>query len=82
MYQVEVYVMYKESILDPQGEAIKKAIHQLEFQEVKEVRLGKYFQLTLEKSERPVAEVVEQLCHDLLANEVMESYRYEIKEVN
>lgn len=82
MYQVEVFVTYKESILDPQGEAVKHAIHRLEFQEVADVRIGKYFELRIEKSERPVEQVVAELCQQLLANEVLESYRYDIKEVN
>lgn len=82
MYQVEVFVTYKESILDPQGEAVKNAIHRLEFQEVADVRIGKYFELTIEKSEQPIETVVEELCQQLLANEVLEAYRYEIKEVN
>lgn len=82
MYQVEVFVTYKESILDPQGEAVKNAVHRLEFQEVTDVRIGKYFELKIAKSERPVAEVVEELCQQLFANEVLETYRYDIKEVN
>lgn len=82
MYQVEVFVTYKESILDPQGEAVKKAIHQLEFSQVKDVRIGKYFELTIAKTKQPIEEVVESLCRDLLANEVLEAYRYTIKEVN
>ena len=82
MYQVEVFVTYKESILDPQGEAVKKAIHQLEFSQVKDVRIGKYFELTIAKTEQPIEEVVESLCRDLLANEVLEAYRYTIKGVN
>lgn len=82
MYLVEVFVTYKESILDPQGEAVKNAIHRLEFEEVTDVRIGKYFELKIEKSERPVEQVVTELCQQLLANEVLESFRYEIKEVN
>lgn len=82
MYQVEVFVTYKESILDPQGEAVKNAVHRLEYQEVTDVRIGKFFELKIEKSERPIAQVVEELCRKLFANEVLESYRYDIKEVN
>lgn len=82
MYQVEVFVTYKESILDPQGETVKNAIHRLEFQEVADVRIGKFFELKIEKSDRPVEQIVEELCQQLLANEVLESYRYDIKEVN
>ena len=43
MYFVKVYVTYKESILDPQGEAVKEAVHRLGFTEVAEIRVGKYF---------------------------------------
>lgn len=82
MYEVEVFVTYKESILDPQGEAVKKSIHQLEYEEVTDVRIGKYFELSIAKSSRPVAEVVEELCQKLFANEVLEAYRFNVKEVN
>lgn len=80
MYFVKVYVMYKESVLDPQGEAVKGAVHRLGYQEIEEIRIGKYFELKIAKSERPVAEAVEEVCDKLLANVNMESYRYEIAE--
>lgn len=48
MYQAEIYVSYKESILDPQGQAIKNAVHQMNYSSIASVRQGKYF----ESSER------------------------------
>ena len=42
MYFVKVYVTYKESVLDPQGEAVKGAVHRLGFTEIEEIRIGKY----------------------------------------
>jgi len=80
MYFVKVYVMYKESVLDPQGEAVKGAVHRLGYQEIEEIRIGKYFEIKIAKSERPVVEAVEEVCDKLLANVNMESYRYEIAE--
>ncbi len=43
MYFVKVYVTYKDSVLDPQGEAVKGAVHRLGYDEIENVRIGKYF---------------------------------------
>lgn len=81
MYLVKVYVMYKESVLDPQGEAVKGAVHRLGYEEIEDIRIGKYFEIKVAKeATRPVAETIEEVCDKLLANVVMESYRYEIQE--
>lgn len=81
MYFVKVYVTYKESVLDPQGEAVKGAVHRMGFAEISEIRIGKYFEIKVEKSDRPVAEMIEEVCDKLLANVNMETYRYEITEM-
>ncbi|MFC4771698.1 phosphoribosylformylglycinamidine synthase subunit PurS [Enterococcus hermanniensis] len=78
MYFVKVYVTYKDSVLDPQGEAVKGAVHRLGFEEIEEVRIGKYFELKIENSHRSIEETVEEICDKLLANVNMETYRYEI----
>lgn len=81
MYLAKVYVTYKESILDPKGEAVKKAIHQLDYQSVASVRMGKYFEITVEENDRAEVErTIEAIADQLLANVTMESYRYEIEE--
>ncbi|MGH2242766.1 phosphoribosylformylglycinamidine synthase subunit PurS, partial [Enterococcus faecalis] len=51
MYFVKVYVTYKESILHPQGEAVKEAVHRLGFTEVGEIRVGKYFEMHVQQTE-------------------------------
>ncbi|MDH6365201.1 phosphoribosylformylglycinamidine synthase PurS subunit [Enterococcus sp. PF1-24] len=81
MYFVKVYVTYKESVLDPQGEAVKGAVHRMGYNEFEEIRIGKYFEIKIAKSERPVETLVEEVCDKLLANVNMESYRYEITEL-
>ncbi|MGO3728450.1 MAG: phosphoribosylformylglycinamidine synthase subunit PurS [Enterococcus viikkiensis] len=79
MYFVKVYVTYKDSVLDPQGEAVKGAVHRLGYDEIEEVRIGKYFEIKVAKSDRPVEGIIEEICDQLLANVNMETYRYEIK---
>lgn len=78
MYLAKVYVTYKESVLDPQGEAVKGAVHRLGYDEVEEIRIGKYFEIKVAKSDRSVAAAIEEICDKLLANVNMETYRYEI----
>jgi phosphoribosylformylglycinamidine synthase PurS subunit len=81
MFKVKVYVTLRESVLDPQGVAVKNSLHTLNFSEIADVRIGKYMELSIEKTDRPVEEVVKEACEQLLANTVIEDYRYEIEEV-
>ncbi|AEH49482.1 phosphoribosylformylglycinamidine synthase subunit PurS [Parageobacillus thermoglucosidasius] len=81
MYKVKVYVTLRESVLDPQGTAVKGALHSLSYTEVQDVRIGKFMELIVEKSERDINKLVREMCEKLLANTVIEDYRYEIEEV-
>jgi len=81
MYKVKVYVTLRESVLDPQGSAVKNSLHSLGFKEVQDVRIGKYMELLIEKSDRHIDDVVKEMCDKLLANPVIEDYRYELEEV-
>jgi phosphoribosylformylglycinamidine synthase subunit PurS len=80
MYKVKVYVTLRESVLDPQGKAVTNSMHSLNYKEVADVRIGKYMELTIEKSERDINEVVDEICMNILANPVIEDYRYEVEE--
>jgi phosphoribosylformylglycinamidine synthase subunit PurS len=79
MYKVKVYVTLRESVLDPQGTAVKKSLQTMGYGAVEDVRIGKYMELTLEKTEN-VEETVKEMCEKLLSNPVIEDYRYEIEE--
>ncbi|KKI91411.1 phosphoribosylformylglycinamidine synthase subunit PurS [Bacillus sp. SA1-12] len=81
MYKVKVYVTLRESVLDPQGSAVKSALHSMSYNEVQDVRIGKYMELAIEKSDRDLDVVVKEMCEKLLANTVIEDYRYEVQEV-
>ncbi|PFA68480.1 phosphoribosylformylglycinamidine synthase subunit PurS [Bacillus sp. AFS015802] len=80
MYKVKVYITLRESVLDPQGSVVKQALHSMGFKSVEDVRVGKYMELTLPSSVENVEATVEEMCHRLLANPVIEDYRYEIEE--
>jgi len=80
MFKVKVYVTLRESVLDPQGKAVTNSLHSLNYKEVADVRIGKYMELTIEKSDRNIDEVVNEICTNLLANPVIEDYRYEVEE--
>ncbi|MGB9813296.1 MAG: phosphoribosylformylglycinamidine synthase subunit PurS [Thermovenabulum sp.] len=77
MYKAEIKVFYKEGVLDPQGQAVKGALHHLGFLDVKEVRIGKVIFLTLESKDKGEAEEkVKEMCESLLANPVIEDYSF------
>jgi phosphoribosylformylglycinamidine synthase subunit PurS len=80
MYKVKVYVTLRESVLDPQGKAVTHSLHSLNYKQVTDVRIGKFMELTIEKSDRDINEVVNEICTNLLANPVIEDYRYEVEE--
>jgi phosphoribosylformylglycinamidine synthase subunit PurS len=82
MYLAKVHVTLKPTVNDPQGLTIKGALHDLEFRNVSSVRFGKYMELVLEAKTRSKAEAqVEEMCRRLLANPVIETYRFELEEV-
>ena len=76
----KVYVTLKKAVLDPQGKAVERSLHALGYQEVRDVRMGKYFEVELEAASRQQAEArIREMCDKLLANPVIEDYRFEIQ---
>ena len=77
--KAKVYVTLKKSVLDPQGKAVQHALSTLGFSEVKDVRMGKYIELDLGAADRTQAEAkIRSMCEKLLANTVIEEYRFEL----
>lgn len=80
MLKATVYVTIKKSVLDPQGVAVQGALHSVGFQEVESLRIGKYIELTLDTNDREeAANRLKAMCEKLLANTVIEDYRYELE---
>lgn len=78
--KAKVYVTLKPSVLDPQGKAIHHSVELLGFENVADVRQGKYFEVALnaELSEQEAKEIAERIARDVLANPVIEDYKVEI----
>ena len=75
-----VYVTPKQGILDPQGKAIQQSLHALGFPEVLDLRLGKYVEVSLADVSRESAETrVREMCERLLANDVIEDFRFDLE---
>ncbi|MGH7772550.1 MAG: phosphoribosylformylglycinamidine synthase subunit PurS [Candidatus Binatia bacterium] len=76
---VKVYITYKDGVLDPQGKAVERSLHTLGYKEVQDVRMGKYLEVRLDVPSRKAADVrIREMCEKLLANPVIEDYRFEI----
>lgn len=75
----KVFVTLKRGVLDPQGQAVARALSRLGFDEVKDARIGKYIELRLDGDRASAAARVEKMCQELLANLVIEEYRFEIE---
>lgn len=82
MYLAKVYVTLKPSVNDPQGLTIKGGLHTLGFQSVESVRAGKYMEIKVSEGNRAKAETqVKQMCQKLLANPIIEDFRFEMEEI-
>ncbi|MCL6106527.1 MAG: phosphoribosylformylglycinamidine synthase subunit PurS [Actinobacteria bacterium] len=75
--KAKVYITPKQGILDPQGVAIERALPALGFEGVGGVRVGKYIELELPDGEG-AGEEMDKMCHKLLANPIIEDYRFEL----
>lgn len=83
MLKANIFVTLKSGVLDPQGEAVKKSLKVLDYQEVEEVRIGKFIEVWLTSGDRESAvKELEEMSDKLLANPVIEDYRVEIVEVD
>lgn len=79
--KAHVWVMMKQTVLDPQGQAIQHALAGLGFIAVRDVRQGKFFVLQLDGLSRDAAQKnVERIAREVLTNPVIEEFRFEILE--
>ncbi len=77
--KAKIYVTLKNGIHDPQGQAIRQSLTTLGFHNVEDVRMGKLLEVDLKETDREKAEAtVQSMCQKLLANPVIEDFRYEL----
>jgi len=80
-FLARVYVTLKPTVNDPPGLTIKGALHSLGFSAVDSVRAGKYMEIRVDAASKGEAEAsVTEMCKKLLANPVIEEFRFEVAE--
>jgi phosphoribosylformylglycinamidine synthase subunit PurS len=81
-YQARIYVTLRPSVLDPAGTAVQSGLKHLGYDNVAQVRIGKYVELSLTADNETIArEQLDRICDQLLANPVIENYRFELTEL-
>ena len=81
MFRARVYVTLKPTVNDPQGLTIQGALHSLGFAGVESVRAGKYIEIRVDAPDRAAAAAsVREMCSKLLANPVIEDFRFELED--
>ena len=74
--KISVIITLKKDVLDPQGKVIQQTLDGMGFEDVNEVRQGKYFEIDTKETDNDKAKVkVEEMCKKLLANLVIENYK-------
>lgn len=81
MTKIELHITLQPQVLDTQGQTLTRAVHDLGYTQVNDIRVGKVLFMTVdEASEQAVANVVNTLSEKLFANTVIEEYSYKIVE--
>ena len=74
--KISVIITLKKDVLDPQGKVIQQTLDGMGFDDINEVRQGKYFEIdTKENDPKKAKDKVEEMCKKLLANLVIENYK-------
>lgn len=82
-YHARIYVTLRPSVLDPAGVAVQSGLKHMGYENVEQVRIGKYIELNITaESEAAAKQQLDVICDRLLANVVIENYRFELTEVS
>tara|TARA_B110000305_G_C18831441_1_gene355910 strand:+ start:119 stop:373 length:255 start_codon:yes stop_codon:yes gene_type:complete len=82
-FKAEIDVMPLDALLDPQGKAVTSSMQNIGLEEISEVRVGRHVRLMVDAaSEVEAKSKVDEACKKLLANQIMESYTFQIEELS
>lgn len=82
-FLAKVYITLKPGVNDPQGLTVRNGLRMLGFEGVEGVRMGKYLEIRLrDESLARAGEQVAEMCRKLLANPVIEEFRFDVEELN
>ena len=80
VFVAKIFISPRTDVLDPQGDAVESALHSLGYDEVRDVSLGRYLEVELEAADASSARTrLDAMCETLLANTVVEDFRFELE---
>lgn len=80
-YQARIYITLRPSVLDPAGTAVQSGLKHLGYENVEQVRIGKYIELMLTAVDDQTArKQLNRMCDQMLANPVIENYHFDLRE--
>jgi phosphoribosylformylglycinamidine synthase len=77
--KVKITVTPKKAVVDPQGKAVQNALEHMGYQGIKAVHVGKYLEVEMEGDKETVRRQIDEACHKLLSNPVIEDYHFELE---
>jgi phosphoribosylformylglycinamidine synthase PurS subunit len=80
MAKARVIITLKKTIMDAQGQTVENALHNLGYQQVRNLRIGKFVEMEVDGSPREQLQAqLDEMCRKLLANPIIEDFRFEIE---
>jgi phosphoribosylformylglycinamidine synthase PurS subunit len=81
LYTAKITITLRKSILDPQGKAVRHGAHSLGYKAINDIRIGKFIEMNIDApTEAEARRITEEICQKLLANPVMEDYRFTVEQ--
>lgn len=78
-YQAQIYVTLRPSVLDPAGTAVQAGLKHMGYDNVEQIRIGKYIEVKMQAADESEArQQLDVMCDQLLSNPVIENYRFEL----
>lgn len=76
--KAKITITPKKAVVDPQGKTVQKALEQMGYQGIGAVHVGKYLEIDLTGDREAAPRQLDEMCHKILSNPVIEDYHFEI----
>ncbi|MBI2948962.1 MAG: phosphoribosylformylglycinamidine synthase subunit PurS [Verrucomicrobia bacterium] len=77
--KAKIIITPKKAVLDPQGKAVQNALEHMGYKGVRAVHVGKYLEVEISGEKESVRQQIDEACHKLLSNPVIEDYHFELE---
>ncbi len=82
MYIIKINITLKDSVLDPQGQTVLRALHDQGKDSIVDLRVGKYIEVKVNTEDKAIAEKhAKDLCDSVLVNQVIETFCYTVEKI-